>query len=309
MNRPLVTFGILASWSFAACDALAQPAVDRLERRVRELAQQEGAAADDADIGYLGVVADDPAAKGQGVELLEVHEGSPAEKSGLEAGDLVTKIGDKPVRTLDDFAAAVAGQPVGKTLRITIERHGKPQDIEVTLGPRPPPGARRFAKFGPISGEPQPLRRVQLGVRVEECDVQAATAAGAPVARGAVVSRVAAGSPAAAAGIPLKAIIVAVDGQEVDNPDDLKRIIARARPGQEVKIDYYSRGKLIQRNLRLAEIMPAVPAAPLADPEPPESTDESLTDRQRVERLERRVRALEARIAEFERFLGGAPEP
>lgn len=286
---------------FLARAAYAQPAVDRVERRIRELTKD----ADDADIGYLGVVADDSTTKGTGVELVEVHDASPAATSRLEPGDLVTKIGDKPIRSLDDFAAALVDQPVGKALRFTIERGGKPLAVEVKLGRRPPVAERRFPTFGPI-GEPDPLRTAQLGVRVDACDEKAATRAGAPAASGALVIGVAAGSPAAAAGIPPQAVIVAVDGNDIASPDDLKKLIAKARPGQEVKVDFYSRGELLERNVRLAEARPLAPVAGLGA-EPPEPGGEALSDRQRIERLERRVRELEARIAEFERFLGGRP--
>jgi hypothetical protein len=53
-----------------------------------------------------------------------------------------------------------------------------------------------------------------------------------------------------------------------------------------------------------------MPESPVvATDEPPQAADgpaEPLTDQQRIEQLERRVRSLEARLAEFERFLGGA---
>lgn len=304
MHRLLSFIFAAAVCCLAIRGARAQPAVDRVERRVRELAQD---AEDAADVGYLGVVADDSTTKGQGVELVEVHEGSPAAKSRLEPGDLVTKIGDKPIRNLEDFAAALVDQSVGKVLRFTAERNGNPLAFEVKLAARPPVDARRFPNFGRI-GEPEPLRTARLGVRVEPCDAEAAAVAGAPMASGAVVTRVAAGSPAAAAGIPPQAVIVAVDGQEIGSPVDLKKIIAKARPGQEVKVDFYSRGNLMERNVRLAEVMPTVPVERGIGPDLPEASDPSLTDRERIERLERRVRELEARIAEFERFLGAAPQ-
>jgi S1-C subfamily serine protease len=303
MKSRFLAFVALAGCFLAPQASLAQPAVERLERRVRDLDQRpEGSKAEDT--GYLGVVADDRAAVGSGVDLIEVVDGSPAEKAGLKAGDVVTKIGDHSIRTLDDFADALRDLPVGSAVRFTIEREGEPKQAEAKLAARPPAQSRRFPNFGRLD-EAGP-RMSLLGVRVEPVDSQSKVAEKLPVAKGAYVVRVAEGSPAAIAGIPVQSVIVAVDGQEVADPDDLKQLIAATRPGQEIKVDYYSRGKLVERRVTLAEFMPESPV--VATDEPPQAADgpaEPLTDQQRIEQLERRVRSLEARLAEFERFLGG----
>jgi S1-C subfamily serine protease len=293
--------GLFALTLLAPCIALAQPAVDRLERRVRELTRDTD---ESDDAGYLGVIADDRAATGSGVELLEIVADSPAAKAGLEAGDLVTKVNDKPIRTLGDFADALDGQPAGAKLRFTIERQGKPKVAEVTLAARPPAEARRFPKFGRIDGGQLP-RTSLLGVRVEPVDPDSPIAAGLPTPQGAYVVRVAEGSPAALAGIPLHAVIVAVDGQEVSEPADLKAMIAATPPGAVIKVDFYSRGKLIERSVRLAEITPEVPLVPgAAVPRAADSDDAKRADRERIEQLEQRIRMLEARLSELERSLG-----
>src|SRR5487761_1839419 len=127
MSRSLNAFVALLSWILTLNAALAQPAVERLERQVRDKQR----ARDDADgVGYLGVFADESLAGGHGVEVMEVMDGSPAQKGGLEPGDLVAKVGDQPIRSLNDFAAALRDQPVGKTLRFAIERKGDPKQVE-----------------------------------------------------------------------------------------------------------------------------------------------------------------------------------
>jgi S1-C subfamily serine protease len=296
MRRTFVELFIFAMVSLATALAAAQPAVERLERRLRE----EGGA-DQA--GYLGVVADDRMTNGSGVELLEVVAGGPADKGGLERGDLVTKVDSKPVRTLIDFAAALQDLPVGAKIRFTLERQGKPKLAEVTLGTRPPAAARRFPNFGRLD-DGQPPRMSLLGVRVEPVDPDSPAAGDLPAPQGAYVVRVAEGSPAAQAGIPLHAVIVAVDGKDVAGPADLKEIIAGTRPGQEIKISFYTRGKLLERSVRLAELMPEglrAPDEPAA--EAPERAAGDFGDRERIEQLEERVRRLEARLAELERLL------
>jgi hypothetical protein len=118
---------------------------------------------------------------------------------------------------------------------------------------------------------------------------------------------VAEGSPAAQSGIPLQAVIVAVDGQEVADPADLREILSQTRPGQEIKVDYYSRGKLVQRRVTLAEMSPEGPITPPdmagGPPPPAELPTDVSSDREQFERLRRRVLQLEARVAELERLL------
>src|SRR5215469_481870 len=165
MQRCLVAIVLAASYSMLLSFASAQPAVERLERQLRDRQKANDDRPDNT--GYLGVFADDRAAGARGVELMEVMADSPADKGGLVVGDLVLKIGDKPIRNLDDFAAALQDQPVGKTLRFAIERKGEPMQVEVTLGIRPPKGSRRFPNFGRVGeATDEPPRMSLLGVRM-----------------------------------------------------------------------------------------------------------------------------------------------
>jgi S1-C subfamily serine protease len=286
--------------------AIAQPAVERLERQLRERQRGEEDLPDDA--GYLGVFALERAAGAHGVELKEVMADGPADKAGLEPGDVVTKIGDQSIRDLNDFAAALEDQPVGKKLRFAIERGGEPKQADVTLTARPPKPSRRYPNFGRVDeGGVAPPRTGVLGVRVEPVDEEVAEAAGSPVSHGALVVSVADDSPAARAGIPVQAVIVSVNGREIQDPTDLKHSIAANRPGQEMKVGFYHRGKLIERRVRLADVIPTDPA-PALDVGPEESPNlpaRPLTDKQRIEQLERRIQALEARLSDLERVLAG----
>jgi S1-C subfamily serine protease len=304
MPRFLLALAVTFSQWLLVASAWAQPAVERLERQLRDRKADDG---EPDKTGYLGVVADDRAGGARGVELMEVMADSPAATGGLDAGDLVLKVGDRSIRDLDDFAAALQDQPVGKTLRFAIERQGEPMQLDVTLGTRPPKQSRRFPDFGRIEEAADEAPRLSLlGVRVEPVDARAAHAAGAPTVQGAYVVSVAPDSPAALVGIPVSAVIVAIDDQKIREPADLKQFIASSRPGQQVKIDYYSRGKLSEKRVRLAEIHPDEEGAPTDLPpgQPPRMVGPS-TDRQRIEQLERRIQELEARLAEMERLLGG----
>jgi len=70
-----------------------------------------------------------------GVPLGEVVSGGPAEKAGLRAGDVVTKINDFHTTTTDGLIAATRFYAPGTTVTLTFVRDGgAAQTIDVTLG-------------------------------------------------------------------------------------------------------------------------------------------------------------------------------
>jgi putative serine protease PepD len=83
---------------------------------------------------YLGVRVSD--ADG-GARLEEVVRGGPADDAGLEAGDVVTKIGGKDVNNADDLSAAVNAQVPGDEVKVEVRRDGETETITVELGERP----------------------------------------------------------------------------------------------------------------------------------------------------------------------------
>ncbi|MBV9918458.1 MAG: trypsin-like peptidase domain-containing protein [Solirubrobacterales bacterium] len=66
-----------------------------------------------------------------------VRSGSPADKSGVQPGDLVTAINGKSINSTDDFIATVDGYAPGDTITFTIKRGGQTHDIKLTLAARP----------------------------------------------------------------------------------------------------------------------------------------------------------------------------
>ena len=66
--------------------------------------------------------------------LAEITSGSGAEAAGLEAGDVVTQIGDQPIESADALIAAIRSQVPNGTVDITFERGTDTQTVSVTLG-------------------------------------------------------------------------------------------------------------------------------------------------------------------------------
>ncbi|HZR96526.1 MAG TPA: trypsin-like peptidase domain-containing protein [Gaiellaceae bacterium] len=85
---------------------------------------------------YLGIRVSD-STNGAGAQIVAVVSGSPADKAGLKAGDVVTSVAGTTVASGDDLTAAVATHKPGDAVDVTITRDGKSQTLKVTLGVRP----------------------------------------------------------------------------------------------------------------------------------------------------------------------------
>ena len=68
----------------------------------------------------------------KGVVADEVLPGSPADKAGLKAGDVITSFDGKPVLSVPTFRLRVAASDVGKPFNMTYFRAGKEQTTTVT---------------------------------------------------------------------------------------------------------------------------------------------------------------------------------
>jgi S1-C subfamily serine protease len=71
-----------------------------------------------------------------GVKFSDVHPGSPAEKAGLKAGDVLVQFGDKPINNLYDFTDALRRSKVGDVVQVKVLRDGKPVTTSVKLEQR-----------------------------------------------------------------------------------------------------------------------------------------------------------------------------
>jgi S1-C subfamily serine protease len=76
----------------------------------------------------------DYAANVEGCRLEFIREGGPADKAGIKTGDIITKLGDNKIGSVEDYDGALRKFRPGDTIKITIQRDGKPLEVEATLG-------------------------------------------------------------------------------------------------------------------------------------------------------------------------------
>ena len=92
-------------------------------------------------IGISGIDLDDSTAKRYklvvGVYVKTVQDFSPAEKSGLQSGDVIIKADGNDITTMEELNEIKNSHQIGDTMTLTINRSGQEKDITVTLEETP----------------------------------------------------------------------------------------------------------------------------------------------------------------------------
>jgi serine protease DegS len=106
---------------------LARTVVDQLVRKGRVVR------------GWIGItkisdVADENGFEaGQGVVIVELLRGSPADRAGIEPGDVVIAVDGRTVETASQLRNELAGAQVGTDLHLTVRREGRRIQIHIPI--------------------------------------------------------------------------------------------------------------------------------------------------------------------------------
>jgi len=203
--------------------------------------------------------------EGTGVLVDRVVAGSPAEAAGLESGDVILQIDERPVAAMRDLTRHLQGLQPGEEVKLAVQREGKRRQLKVTLGERP---RRQVDRTGNIledmglwrwldaeEGDGQNILKdlgltslVQgwLGVETEDAETGKGKAAGARIK---VVVK---DSPAALAGLEVGDVITAIDEVSIDSATALQSHMETTRPGDRVKVKVQRDGKSQDMTIALA---------------------------------------------------------
>lgn len=167
--------------------------------------------------GWLGVnIQELSGSGGRAAMVLDVVAGSPAAKVGLKPGDKVTAVGGKPVESYLQLLRRIALAVPGSTVKLSLQRAGKPLDIEVTLAHRPSDEAMQvLATAGRIDA---------LGVLVKEVPAEAQKQMGGEP--GVLVAAVVPGGAAELAGLQANDLILEVNRQRVADVRSFKAALS-----------------------------------------------------------------------------------
>lgn len=156
----------------------------------------------------------------EGVLVADVTKDSPAEKAGVQRGDIIVSLDEEQVENPTALKNLVAQKEVDSNIPLTVIRNKKKKTLEVKIGelaPDEPTGKSRQD-----SPESAPL-----GIQVQELTPDIAAQLGYKKEKGVVVAGVKPGSPAAEANIRRGDLIQEINQTPVDSVTAYKKAVRR----------------------------------------------------------------------------------
>jgi len=201
----------------------------------------------------------------RGVGITQIVQDSPAEKAGLRKDDVILRFDGENVTSVRKLNRLVSEMAPDHSVKITISRNGAEQELTATIGKRKNSSTVRdlmsqeprvWKWEGPLVDRNKLNRGLdrfnlesdklfndhndlsfffnnsrRIGVSTMELTKQLADYFGITGGRGVLVTSVSEDGPAAKAGIKAGDVITAVDGEEIDSPGDISRVLNRKKEG------------------------------------------------------------------------------
>ena len=125
----------IASASAAALPAEISASASRSRSTTRAPSLTRSSSTGKATHPYVGVTAQPADASGaaKGAKVVSVVAGGPADKAGISAGDVITKVDNKAIDDVDALVAATRLHKVGDVVTVTYTRNGTSKTVSVTL--------------------------------------------------------------------------------------------------------------------------------------------------------------------------------
>jgi serine protease Do len=160
-----------------------------------------------------------------GALVAEVVTDSPADKAGLQAGDVVTKLDGEPVKDARHLKLTVANFKPGQKVSAEVLRDGKKVNVEIEVTARPSEKSLARRGGGSRDFEDDPDTGTLNGVGVADLDRQTRREFDVrPEINGALVTSVEPDSAAAAAGLQPGDVIQEINREPVKGADDAVRL-------------------------------------------------------------------------------------
>ncbi len=199
--------------------------------------------------GYIGVALKDVdpdlqrslnLGTARGALVQDVTEGSPGERAGLRAYDLITAVDGRAIVTNDELIRRISAMSPGSPVRLDLVRDGRPVALTIKLAERPgrPIQSRKPGPTQPSSNPAPPEPPLGLIVRDLDRDDVARLELQHPL-QGVVISRVDPLSAAFDADLERGQVILEVNRRPVASVGDFRRLVSSAHAGDVLTLYLY----------------------------------------------------------------------
>lgn len=178
--------------------------------------------------------------KTQGALVRGVETGAPAEKAGIEAGDIILKFDGKAIEKSSDLPRLVGNVKPGTKAVVTVFRRGAMKDLTVVIAEIEPEKPARRASA------PEPVAKLSAQVRafgLALSDVTDAQKKELKIKGGAKVDTVE--GAGARAGLREGDVIVAIANVEITSVKDFEAVVAKVDKAKPINL-LFRRGELAQ---------------------------------------------------------------
>lgn len=167
----------------------------------------------------------------KGARVTKIVEGSPAQKAGLQVGDIITDVDKKNISGPSSLSEIISDMNAGDKVGLKYIRNKKQHKASTVLDGHPSQSFRfqgedNFAKG--FKGLADAWGKPQLGIRIQDTEE----------GEGVKVLELDSESMAARAGIEKDDLIIAIDGNTVKTTDDARRQLAavKNKPAYQVRV-------------------------------------------------------------------------
>ncbi|NYZ63098.1 Do family serine endopeptidase [Luteimonas deserti] len=181
----------------------------------------------------------------RGALVQEVLAGSPAQRAGIEPGDVIRAVDGTQINNSSELPPLVGSRAPGTRMKLQVFREGRTRDFDVTLTALDSPGASTPARAErPQSGAAAPATNA-LGLVGRDLDVAQRRQFGLEDGEGVLIANAGRGA-AASAGIATGDVVLRVGRTPVGSAAALDRALRDVKPGDTVMLLVRGRGGATQ---------------------------------------------------------------
>ncbi len=184
----------------------------------------------------------------KGVLVGDVVKDSPAEKSGIKRGDIITKVNNEEVDSPGELQDKIRSIEIGEKANIEVVRDGKEISFVVRIDEMPT-----------VDEEGSELSKekvfsVQTGLKIEVVTPEIAKEVELPWAKGLVITEVIPGSSADDMGLQPGDIILEASRVEVSTVDEWEKVISKLEPGDTLLLLVFRSGRTYYIPIKVEKI-------------------------------------------------------